>query len=105
MKLPAAAAMLAHYFGGMPLDAKQREKLGAALEASPTPVTPAVVEQLCARHETVDELLDALAEQAVERAAVCSSPEETAGTAGAGKLTPQPLPLVIKRQVSGPSGG
>ena len=51
--------MLAHYFG-KGVDAAQREKLTRILRelAASAPVTPAALEQLCARFRTIDELLD-----------------------------------------------
>merc|ERR1719198_359942 len=64
LRTPAATAMLEHYFDEAPLDAIQRERLESLL--APTAageaarVTPAMLEALCAQHDTIDALLDAL---------------------------------------------
>ena len=68
VELPEATEMVQHYFGGyrgVLLDAAQRAALAGAwrvLEGRGARLTPAQVEQLCAEHETVDELCDALRE-------------------------------------------
>ena len=56
-----AAQMAAHYFQ-CPVSDAQAERLGGLLPDSGAPLqlTPAMMEQLCAEHDTVDELLDAL---------------------------------------------
>ena len=56
-----AAQMAAHYFQ-CPVSDAQAERLGGLLPDSGAPLqlTPAMMEQLCAEHETVDALLDAL---------------------------------------------
>ena len=56
-----AAQMAAQYFQ-CPVSDAQAERLGGLLPDSGAPLqlTPAMMEQLCAEHDTVDELLDAL---------------------------------------------
>ena len=69
LKADEAAQMLAHNFAkeGVrsgeappPLEAAQRERLGALLAKRRAPLTPAALEQMCAEHVTVDSLLDGL---------------------------------------------
>ena len=60
---PAAGAqMLAHYFGKQ-CDAAQCAALEELLGSERSPITPAVLESLCARFGTIGELLDELREE------------------------------------------
>ena len=56
--------MIHHYFA-CDLSAAQRERIQLLLpeEQSGLRLTPAMMEQLCAEHETIDSMLDALLEQ------------------------------------------
>ena len=58
--LPEAEKMVEHYFGDM--SESQRLKLGMMF--TPNVFTPAQVEQLCAEHDTVDELCAGLSDMA-----------------------------------------
>lgn len=132
LKTGPAAQMLEHCFGTA-LSDSQRRVLDAALTTtsaegtSGSTLTPAMLEQLCARYESVDELLaslvtenssqsagiDAVGERASKRAAANDSPDaakmKTGVTAGASSLTTMkedsdPLSSVeleVKRQTSG----
>ena len=64
--------MAAHYFQ-CPVSDAQAERLGGLLPDSGAPLqlTPAMMEQLCAEHDTVDALLDALT---LRRRGRCSCP-------------------------------
>lgn len=61
LETDAACDMIAHYFGVGVTDA-QRLVISSLLGEEGLLVTPAQMEQQCAEHETVDELLDALGE-------------------------------------------
>ena len=61
LRCEEAAQMIAHNFGGA-LSAAQRSRLEAVVEKAAR-LTPEVLEQQCARHETVDGLLEGLTAQ------------------------------------------
>lgn len=70
MQPAQAAKMLTHYFC-VDLEGRQRERLGALLSktggaSGASPCTPAMLEQLCSCHATIDALLDTLAEKVGE---------------------------------------
>lgn len=58
MQADEAIMMLEHYFQGTKVTRAQRNNIEVALEA--VNMTPAMVEQLCAEHDTIQELIDAL---------------------------------------------
>ena len=60
VKLPQAAAMVRHYFtGGLPLPADTEARLAAIFVDDV--LSPAQVESMCAEHEEMDDMIDALA--------------------------------------------
>jgi len=74
LRVEEAAHMIAHNFGGE-LSGTQRSRLVAVLERA-SQLTPATLEQQCARHETVDALLDGLATQVRETGAATTGSTE-----------------------------
>ena len=117
MRPDEASKMLTHYFG-VALDARQAARLATLLAKTggvggAPPCTPAMLEQLCACHATIDALLNGLAEKVgapvvddcQEEAPRNGSPMNTGTTEdiydgkGEAKLMP------IKRQPSGVTGG
>ena len=53
---PEAVQMIGHYFGAA-LDEAQARHVTSLLSPSTLQMTPAMLEQLCAEHETVDQML------------------------------------------------
>jgi len=121
----AASQMITHYLDCGELDERQRARLDAVLAPVPggaagvaAQVTPATLEMLCARHGTIDELLDALSTHVAEPLAPHTTyqpkPTKTVAECGispptgaalvkpeAGGCPDEPLPIEVKRQVSG----
>ena len=98
--------MLAHYFGKECTDA-QLTKLATLLhESSTSPMTPAALEQLCARFSTVDELRETLSLETGAAKETIAHPQPPKGVAAndlkeknAGDAEMENSKL--KRQVSG----
>jgi len=60
IRAESCAEMLAHYFSAA-LSEAQVERLHGILKPDTLQITPAMMEQLCAEHETIDEIISALA--------------------------------------------
>jgi len=73
LKAEQACQMLAHYFGAEITKAQRARVEEILAESADAKVTPAVLECMCARHETVDELLADLAAEWLPAASPNSS--------------------------------
>jgi chaperone BCS1 len=123
LKAEQACQMLAHYFGEE-ISKAQRQRVEEILaESADAKVTPAVLECMCARHETVDELLTDLAAEWLPEAARDVSPNSSTSSSkmtgttdgattikkgGYDEIDIEPLPLpthLVRRQSSGAAAG